>query len=219
MILSVHIADLGPRTAISTLRATPDPDSVAGLIHAETAIAAPLASSAPPRLGRVAMVAAWEGDGALDEFGSTSPIAARLDAGWQARLKPLRIYGEWPQVPGIAAETEAHDESEPVAVLTIGNLRLLRVLPFLRASRPAEKSAVGHPAMLASTGLARPPHLVSTFSLWRSAAEMREFATGAAHDAAVRGHQAKPFHHSSAFIRLRPYASSGSWGGRDPLAA
>src|SRR5262249_39737682 len=73
----------------------------------------------------------------------------------------------------------------------------------------------------ALTALARPPRLVSTFSLWRSAAEMRAFAATAdgPHQAAVRADRARPFHHDSAFVRFRPYASRGSWGGRDPPAA
>lgn len=49
---------------------------------------------------------------------------------------------------------------------------------------------------------------------------MREFAFGkdGAHQAAVSADRALPFHHESAFIRFRPYASQGSWDGRDPLA-
>jgi hypothetical protein len=38
------------------------------------------------------------------------------------------------------------------------------------------------------------------------------------HQAAVNADRAKPFHHESAFVRFRPYASEGSWDGRDPLA-
>jgi hypothetical protein len=62
---------------------------------------------------------------------------------------------------------------------------------------------------------------VSTFSLWRSAAAMREYAYSpdGAHQAAVRADRAKPFHREAAFIRFRPYASQGNWSGRDPLAA
>lgn len=61
---------------------------------------------------------------------------------------------------------------------------------------------------------------MATFSLWRSAAEMRHYAyeQGAAHHAAMGADRAKPFHHESAFVRFRPYGSSGNWDGRDPLA-
>jgi hypothetical protein len=113
------------------------------------------------------------------------------------------------------------DDAEPVAVLTLGRPRISRAVPFLRTSAPAERAASASPAVLASTALARPPRFVSTFSLWRSAGEMREYAAGAdgAHHAAVGADRANPFHHESAFVRFRPYASEGTWDGRDPLAA
>jgi len=66
------------------------------------------------------------------------------------------------------------------------------------------------------------PRLISTFSLWRDVEAMRAYARGhsdAAHPTATRADRANPFHHESAFIRFRPYASRGNWDGRDPLAA
>lgn len=49
---------------------------------------------------------------------------------------------------------------------------------------------------------------------------MRDYATraGGGHSAAVRSDRERPFHHESAFVRFRPYASEGAWEGRDPLA-
>jgi len=49
---------------------------------------------------------------------------------------------------------------------------------------------------------------------------MHEYAFGRAgsHQAAVRVDRANPFHRESAFVRFRPYASRGTWDGRDPLA-
>lgn len=74
-------------------------------------------------------------------------------------------------------------------------------------------------ALLASTGFGRLPRLVSTFSVWRSAGEMRDYAVrkGGAHRAAVERDRSRPFRRHSAFIRFRPHASLGSWAGRDPL--
>lgn len=124
-------------------------------------------------------------------------------------------------MPGLPRRERPVEDGEPVAVLTLGRLRLRRARPFLEASAAAEGTAVDDPALVASTGLARPPHLVSTFSIWRSAAAMRAYAYGkaGAHQAAVRADRSGPFHHESAFVRFRPYASRGSWDGRDPLAA
>jgi hypothetical protein len=166
------------------------------------------------------LIAAWDDDRALDGFLAGHPIAERLAGGWHVRLEPLRVFGSWSGMPGLPKRERPVDDQEPVAVLTLGRLRLGRTAPFLKSSGPAEHGAVQNPAMLASTALARPPHLVSTFSLWHSAAAMREYAfdKDGPHQAAVRADRSRPFHHESAFIRFRPYASQGSWAGRDPLA-
>jgi hypothetical protein len=222
VIVSVHIADVGPREAVEVLLRPPRPARVPGLTYAETTTTAALGEPLlPPRqLGRIGMIAAWESDAALDEFSQRHPVARRLAGGWQVRLQPLRAFGAWAGMPGLPARALPVDDDEPVGVLTLGRLRLLRTGDFRRSAGPAESAAIESPALLAGTGLARPPRLVATFSLWRGAAEMREYATSAegAHSAAVRADRARPFHRESAFVRFRPYGSQGSWDGRDPLA-
>ncbi len=223
MIVSLHLADVGWRATPLVLRKRPDRSDVPGLRYAETVITAPLGERLlpTPNPGRVGLIAAWDDDRALDEFSLRHALAERFAGGWTVRLEPLRVSGFWSGMPDLPTQERAVDDAEPVAVLTLGQLRLGRIGPFLRSSGPAEGEAVSHPALLASTGLTRPPHLVSTFSLWRSTAEMREYAYArkGAHQAAVRADRARPFHHQSAFIRFRPYASTGSWEGSDPLKA
>jgi hypothetical protein len=222
VIVSVHIADVSPRAAAEVLLRPPRPGRVPGLTYAETTTTAALGEPLlpPRRLGRVGMIAAWESDGAFERFSASHPIARRLAGGWQVRLRPLRVFGAWAGMPGLPARALPVDDEEPVGVLTLGRLRLLRTADFRRSAGPAESAAIDDPALLAGTGLARPPRLVATFSLWRSASEMREYATRAAgpHHAAVAADRARPFHHESAFVRFRPYESRGSWDGHDPLA-
>jgi hypothetical protein len=224
MIVSVHLADVGPLRAQRLLFDGPSPETVPGMVSAETAITAPLGERLPrPKLGRIGLIAAWEGDDAIDRFLATHGDGRRLATGWHVRLQPLRCFGSWAAMPGLPGEEQPVADDEPVVVLTLGRLRLLRARPFLASAAPAESDALDDPAMIASTGFARPalPRLVSTFSIWRSAKAMREYAFSSAgtHQAAVRADRARPFHHESAFVRFRPLASHGSWDGRDPLAA
>ncbi len=218
----MHIAEAGPREAAALLLRPPRQDRVPGLLYAETTTTAALGEPLlPPRgLRRVGMIAAWEGDEAFEEFSRRHLVAKRLADGWHVRLQPLRVFGAWAGMPGLPARALPVDDEEPVGILTLGRLRLLRTGAFRRSAAPAEAAAIDDPALLAGTGLARPPRLVATFSLWRSAAAMREYATGAGgpHRAAIAADRRRPFHHESAFIRFRPYASQGTWGGRDPLA-
>lgn len=223
MLLSVHVCDVGLRKAPGLLRSTPKLAEAPGLRYAQTTFTAPLGGGLLPKPtpGQVLMLAAWDNDDALERFCAEHPIGRRLAGGWQVRLRPLHVYGHWSALPGLLEGKAEAAEDEPVAVLTLGRPRLGRLLPFLRASAPAEAAAVAHPGALATTGMARPPGFVGTFSLWRDVASMRDYARGSAegaHPRATNADRAKPFHHESAFIRFQPYAPQGLWNGRDPLA-
>ncbi len=224
MIVSVHLADVGKRSGAATH--ADETRSLGGCLACatrEVTTAAPLSGRLLPRpnLGRVGLIAGWDDEPAVEAFLAGHPLAEQLAHGWHVRLQPTRVFGTWPQLPGLPATEEPMDDTEPAAVLTLGRLRLSQTLRFLRASAAAEGLAVRDPALLASTGLARPPGLVATFSLWRSTSAMRAYAHGAsepAHLAAIQAHAARPFHHESAFIRFRPYAAKGTWDGCNPLA-
>ncbi|MGW1378214.1 spheroidene monooxygenase [Streptomyces sp. NPDC002446] len=224
MIVSVHFADLGVRSARGVLRERPRSGEIPGLRHARTLLTGDIAAG-PPKLrpGRAALLASWEDDTALDRFLAESPLARRLAGGWHVRLQPVRISGSWRPMPVEAEPGAAMDEEDgPVAVLTLGQLRLRRALPFLRANSRAAGRAAADPSLMASVALARPPRFVGTFSVWQSLSAMRRYAYGSArpeHKEAVREHQAKPFHHEAAFLRCRPYGAQGTLDGRDPLAA
>ena len=62
--------------------------------------------------------------------------------------------------------------------------------------------------------------VVSTFSLWRSASEMRGYAASPGrHADAIRAETERSFHHAGSFVRFRPRAAQGSLSGRNPLPA
>ncbi|MEU5213375.1 spheroidene monooxygenase [Streptomyces sp. NPDC020742] len=229
MILSFHVADLGVRsfrTVHTVLREHPERADVPGLRSAHMTLTGAIASGPPQvRPGRVALLASWEDDAALDRFLAESPLAQRLADGWQLRLRPVRITGAWSDLPpGTDPDADAALTAEdgPVAVLTLGQLRLRRALPFLRANSRAAGRAAADPALVASLALARPPRFVGTFSLWGSVSAMRRYAYGSAepqHKDVVAAHQANAFHHRAAFVRCRPYGALGTLDGREPLAA
>jgi hypothetical protein len=170
-------------------------------------------------MGRAALVAFWDDDTALDRFLAGHPAAAALAGGWQARLEPRRAFGDWPGLPADLPRGRADGTTEPALVLTLGRLRMTQVVRFLRASAKAEAEIADAPGMIWATGFARPP-FVATCSLWQTTAALSAYAYGAAergHPAAIANHRKKPFHHQSAFIRFRPYASDGHLDGKNPL--
>lgn len=220
MLASIHVADLGARHAVKFVTRKESGITAPGLRNVNLALAARLGGPLPTKtdIGRVALIAMWDDDAALDRFLEDSPIATTLAGGWHVRLEPLRAHGSWPGLPDDLPKSRRVETTGPVAVLTMGKVRIPRLPAFLRASGPAEKQVVGAPGLLWGTALVRPP-FVATCSLWESAeaASAYAFTAGVAHNDAIAAGRAKPFHHREAFVRFHPYASAGHLDGRNPL--
>ncbi|HEX3909259.1 MAG TPA: hypothetical protein VHW67_00990 [Solirubrobacteraceae bacterium] len=224
MIASFHLADLGKAKGLRLLARPPRAGDTPGLYYAALTLSAPLSEQLLPRPdpGRIALIAAWDDDHALERFLAEDALAETMRDGWHTRLQPTHIFGAWPPLAGLVGEQPPPiAEDEPAAALTIGRLRITQTPRFLKAGAAAERLAIKDPAMLRGTGLARPPALVATFSLWQTTRAMRAYAgglAGAEHRDAVKAHAERPFHHASAFIRFRPYRAEGVWDGANPLA-
>jgi hypothetical protein len=220
VLASVHIADIKRGEALKLIAKGPKGIASPGLRHANLGLAAPLGGGLRPKpdLGRVALVAMWDDDQAIDRFLADAPIARTLADGWHARLQPLRAHGSWPGLADDLPRSRAVDNEGPVAVLTLGRLRLPRLLPFLRASAKAEGRVVVAPGLIWATGIGRPPFF-ATCSLWQSADASAAYAytQGDAHNDAIAAGRAKPFHHQEAFVRFRPYGTAGHLDRRNPL--
>jgi hypothetical protein len=214
MVTSIHLAHAPLSETISILRHPPRAAEVPGLRYIETVMVAPLSARLlpTPKVRSVGLIAVWDDDRALDAFLAQDQLAAKFNAGFRVRLRPTRVVGSWPQLPDLPNELRPEGQG-PVAALTIGHLRLPRAVPFLRASARAAADALASGNMVFATGLARPPHLVATFSIWCDLEAMRSYverATGG-HSKATTTNAAKPFHEHSAFIRFEPYDQHGTW--------
>ena len=220
MLASVHIADIKRGEALKRIVKGPARITAPGLRHANLGLAAPLGGGLRPKpdVGRLALIAMWDDDEAIDHFLTDAPIARTLAGGWHARLQPLRAHGSWPGLADDLPRSRAVDNEGPVAVLTLGRLRLPRLFPFLRASAKAEARVLVAPGLIWATGIGRPPFL-ATCSLWQSADASTAYAYGQgdAHNDAIVAGRAKPFHHREAFVRFRPYDTAGHLDGRNPL--
>lgn len=219
MIFTVDIADVTVPTALRLLYSTPQVSRVDGLRHAQMGLAAPL--DGKPDLHRVAMVATWDDDVAVDRFRASSSTAAHLEPGWHVRVEPVRAIGEWPGLPGDVPRSRQIECDGPAVVLTLGRLRARRALKFLQASALAGQQVVEAPGVIWSTGLARPPFF-ATVSLWDNADALRNYAYGDAsspHGAAMAADRGDPFHSVSAFVRCRPVHTCGGLDGINPLDA
>jgi hypothetical protein len=220
MLLSVHIAEVSARKAAAALRLTPEPDSVQGLRYAGSWLTVPLRKGLKPDLvpTGVLMFAAWDDDESLDKFLS-HPRAAPYRDGWQTRMTPARSVGSLPGLPDMPRQEQPTGD-RPVAAFTLGRLRASKLIPFYKTSTAAEREAQTHPGFIEGTGLFRPPLAAGTFSLWRNAREMRQYAVGSypgGHKNAIAVDREGHFWNEMFFSRYLPCSSEGQWKGRNPL--
>jgi hypothetical protein len=213
MIATVNIADLGARRTLRSLWHRPAPVNVPGLRWLDTAVAIPLASKRPPGLRRSVMIAFWDDEEAAAAFAEEHPLGQRYaDNGLRAVLRPLRAFGTWPGLPEDVPRARRAMHDGPVLVTTLGRLRMTQAGRFIRASRPAERSAVAAAGFVWGTAASRFPFM-STVSMWSSDDAAAAYAYGdpdAGHPRAITKQQRKDFHRESAFIRWAPLAITGS---------
>jgi hypothetical protein len=172
-------------------------------------------------LRRTALFAAWEDEGALDQFLAGSTLAERwatAEEVFTVRLRRLGGHGRWCGVD-VLADLVAGDDRGPVAVLTRAEVRVRHWLPFLRAARPVSAATQLSPGLLAVVGIGEAPlGRQATFSLWTSTAAVTAFA---AHDPehvdVVRRTRAEDWYGEELFARFEPYAATGTWSGQNPL--
>ncbi len=126
MIVSVHLADVGPLRVQRLLYRRLDPVAIPGMTYAEPTMVGALGNRPPrPQLGRLGLLAAWEDDTAIDRFLESHPFGERVAGGWHARLEPRRCFGSWAGMPGLPKKELPMDDDEPAAALTLGRLRVL----------------------------------------------------------------------------------------------
>lgn len=220
---SFHLVRVPPWCGVAALLRPPR--GVPGLRHAECLVGmtlgAPIVSPGRMRLTRLAMVATWEDEAALDAFLADHPLGRRMAAGWHVRLEFLRRWGrvaEFADLPVTAARTEP---DEPVVVVTLARMRLLELPRFLRWGRPVERQVRDHPGTTVAMAAMRPVRTVATFTIWRSAREMTAMVFGQPerHVAAMAERDRRDFHHEFTTLRFRPLSEHGTWDHRGNYTA
>ncbi len=174
---------------------------------------------------RSAMFAVWDEERDLDRFLTAHAIARRwrrADEAWHVRLHLLHGRGRWGDldVRSLASEGPG-DASGPVAVLTRATIRPGATLDFMRASRAFGRAAARAPGNLAVVGIGeRPIGRLGTFSLWQSRDAAGDFAQGhRSHREAMGSARRQGWFVEELFATFEPFASSGTWNGRDPLTS
>ena len=227
-VFTFHFAKTTLATTLRALYRPPTAQAVPGLTHAECMakmkLGAPILSPARMQLRHLTMFAAWESQGAIDEFLAGTGLGRALATGWHVRMAFQRRWGYVSAFDGLAESVGAQDPAAPVVAVTLARMRLPEVPRFIRWGRPVEELVRDHPATTLAIAAMRLPRTVSTFSVWTSQRAMVDMVRGhsavpqpARHAAAMTERQRKDFHFEFTTLRFKPLAEYGQWEGRTKI--
>lgn len=171
-------------------------------------------------LRRWAVFAVWEDEDALAHLDDFDGRWAAATERYDLMMAPLGAHGSWDGEDPVGGADESTHLGGPVAVVTRATVRLRQLPTFLRAVPPVQATMGATAGLLAAVGIGEVPvGRQATFSLWRDAAAVREFAYGdPSHAEVVERTRAEGWYGEEWFARFRPVSSSGTWDGVDPLA-
>lgn len=224
-VFSFHLVQMPVAATTSLLIAPPRAGTVAGLQHAECLalmrLGAPVVSPDRMQLRRVAMFARWDSESSIDDFLGAGRRGARFASGWHVRMNYLRRWSQTKAFNDLPPRTGEWDLDEPVVAVTLARMRMPEVPRFRHWGRPVERQVRDDPGATLACAAMRPPHTISTFSIWRTMRAMTEMVHGhsalpdpSRHRDAMVERARRDFHHEFATYRFRPISEHGTWEGR-----
>ena len=129
---------------------------------------------------------------------------------YRAVLEPISSHGQWAgKQPFVAT---AKDWDGAVAAVTRARIKWSQNFRFWRSVPPVTVSLNSAPGLIAAIGIGEAPiGLQGTFSLWESAAAIREFAyKGAAHQKAIADTSTYKWYSEELFARFAVREVRGS---------
>jgi len=117
-------------------------------------------------------------------------------------LKPISSHGFWSRKQPFSAEK--FDWSAKIAAVTRARIVWQKNLIFWRAVPPVTESLHQSPGLLNAIGIGEAPiGLQGTFSVWKDAASLRDFAyKGKAHSEAIKATSAQQWYSEELFARF-----------------
>lgn len=223
-IFTFGIARVPVSRTFSAYLRPPSSLQVPGLVHAEfltlMRLGAPILSFDRMQLRNLTMFAAWDSEGAIEEFLSRTPLGQAMSSGWHLRMTFLRRWGSVREFSSLPEDVGESDPSAPVAAYTLARMKLPEVPRFIKWGRPVEEQVRDHPETTLALAAIRYPRSVATFSIWNSQQAMTDMVRGHAdmdrperHISAMKERSRRDFHREFTTLRFRPISEHGSWIG------
>lgn len=170
-----------------------------------------------------AALTVWD-DASAADAAATSRVFSRWseisDETLTVRMAPLATKGQWSRrAPFAPGDPDRRREwGGPVAALTRARLRPSRALSFWRAVPPVVDHLAAADGLRLAVGIGESPiGLQGTFSLWRDARALTDFAyRSPAHAAAIRQTRPQRWYAEDLFARFAVLDVAGTYAGTAP---
>jgi hypothetical protein len=174
-------------------------------------------------LSRSALFAVWDDEHHLDAFLADHSIARRwqsAEESWHTRLRSVGGHGTWKGFDPLDG-LESGSADGPIAIITRADVRRRSWRAFGAASGVVDVELHQAPGLIDVVGIGETPiGSLATFSLWESRAAARAFAYAMPeHRRVIARTRDEDWYAEEMFARFEPFGSTGTWNGRDPLAA
>lgn len=173
----------------------------------------------PTRWGLLATWARPQDAAAFESSPVARGWAGLAEHSWRADLVPLVSRGRWSGRQPFGDPAPVRTEG-PIAALTRARIVARKAARFWSAVPPVSTDLHDSPGLLTAVGIGEAPvGLQGTFSLWRDANALREFAhRGAPHQEVIARTTTEAWYAEELFARFALVGTSGTLDGRDPLA-
>ncbi len=176
-----------------------------------------------PNFSVYCLLAVWDDKAAAQRFFADNDrfrlFTERSHEHWTLYLSCYQAHGYWSGEQPFVFTASAPEPNQPVAVLTRATINPRRLRSFWRQALRINQQFAQHTDCWLSLGVGEWPVVQqATFSLWKSADSMKQFAYGNdLHRQAVRNTKQHHWFTEDLFARFVPVGSVGSWRGGDPL--
>ncbi len=169
------------------------------------------------------LLAVWQDEAEMNQFFTKSFIKSW----WKIFCKevftiycqPLQARGKWDDKEPFGALNGNINPGEPIAVLTRATIKLNRLRNFWKHVDDVALLMRSAPGYVTSVGIGEAPvYRQATFSVWRSADDMKAFAyKSVQHAEVIRKTHSEGWYSEELFARFKIVGYNGTMNGQDPL--
>lgn len=176
-----------------------------------------------PNLGVYGLLSVWDNEASARQFLADHPAVAAIrqtaDEVWTVFMCTFMAHGAWDKVSPFVVNAKREDDA-PVGVITRATIYTKYLWRFWRFVPRVSRSVEGREGLLFSVGIGELPLVQqATFSLWKNSHAMKAYAYQSEyHREVVKRTRELGWYEEELFARFKPYATQGSWYGKDPLA-